>query len=254
MADNAFAPDGRSLIVADDQHMIHIFDVTTGKELRTFGVANVNGLSQMAVSPDGKLLATRGGGDSFICLWNLQKETKKRMFDLPEGTVTESLVFTSDSNTLFAGVKVVSAGHRFAVYSWNVESGNPGRCWTDELTIGFDPGSWPRRSFAGDDEPRDRGHSILGSQHGQRAGLDAKRMPVRLGTVCFRPDGKTILTVGDDDLAIREWDASSGAPHEPPIAKARGRATRFSIDGKTLIGKSDKTIWLQDSDNRKGSD
>ncbi len=64
--------------------------------------------------------------------------------------------------------------------------------------------------------------------------------------MCFRPDGKTILTVGDDDLAIREWDTSSGHLHESPIAKARGRIARFLAHGKALIGKSDKTIWLQD--------
>jgi|GEM_PF-6036285 len=239
-----FAPDGRSLIIGDTRHTIHVFDVTTGKELRTFGVANINGLSQMAVSPDGKLLATRGGDDSFIRLWDPQKGTEKRTFDLPEGAGAESLVFTLDSNTLFAGVKVASAGRRFAVYSWNVESGNPGQCWTDDPTIGA------TLAFSPD------GHTLatMNSETGVIQFWDRKTGKERrsretnassLRAVCFRPDGKTILTVGND-LAIREWDASNGRLHEPPIAKAKGRGVRFSADGKALIGTGDKTIWLQD--------
>jgi RNA polymerase sigma factor (sigma-70 family) len=241
----AFAPDGRSLIAGDDQNMIHILDVPTGKELQTFGVANVQGLSQMAVSPDGRLLVTRGDGDSFIRLWDSQKGTERRIFDLPEGSKTESLVFTSDSSTLFAGIKLDSAGRRFAVYSWNVESGNPGRCWTDDLTIGATLALSPD------------GHLLatMNSETGviqlwdRKTGKEQRTRDTNassLVAVCFRPDGKTILTVGDNDLAIREWDASSGHLHEPPLAKARGRATRFSADGKALIGKSDKMIWLQD--------
>ncbi len=240
----AFAPDGHSLILGDNEHTMHIFDVTTGKELRTFGVANVKGLAEMAVSPDGKLLATRGGGDSFIRLWDLKKGTESRTFDLPEGSVTESLVFTSDSSTLFVGAKVVGAGRRFAVYSWNVESGNPGKRWTDDPTIGATVALSPD------------GHLLatMNSETGviqfwdRKTGKEQRSRETNtssLGAVCFRPDGKNILTVGDD-LAIREWDASSGRMREPPIAKARGWAARFSADGRTLIGKGDKTIWLQD--------
>jgi RNA polymerase sigma factor (sigma-70 family) len=241
----AFTPDGRNLLVGDDQQLIHVFDVTTGKELRTFGVANINGLSQMAVSPDGKLLVTRGGGDSFIRLWDLQKGTEKRTFDLPDGASTESLVFTPDSSTLFAGAKVASAGRRFAVYSWNTESGNPGKAWTDEPTIGATLAL----------SPDGRLLATMNSETGviqfwdRKTGKEQRLRETNassLGAVSFRPDGKTILTVGAADLAIREWDASNGRLHEPPVAKARGPATRFSTDGKALIGKGDKTIWLQD--------
>jgi RNA polymerase sigma factor (sigma-70 family) len=240
-----FAPDGRSLIIGDTRHTIRIFDVTTGKEQRTFGVANVKGVAQMAVSPDGKILVTRGGGDSFIRLWELHKGTEKRTFDLPEGSVTESLLFASDSSTLFAGVKLAGAGRRFAVYSWNVESGTAGTCWTDEPTIGATLALSPDNQLV----------ATLNSETGviqfwdRKTGKE-KRSPETnassLGAGCFRPDGKTILTVGDDDLAIREWDAPSGRLHEPPMAKARGRATQFAADGKALIGRSEKSVWLQD--------
>ena len=244
----AYAPDGRSLIAGDPQSTIHVFDRTSGKELRTFGVANIKGndvRQQMVVSPDGKLLVTRSGDDSFVRLWDLQKGTEKRTFDLPEGALTESLVFTSDSSTLFVGVRLKSPGRRFAIYSWNVESGNPGRSWTGDPTIGATLALSPD------------GHLLatMNSETGviqfwdRETGLEHRSRETNassLGAVCFRPDGKTILTAGDNDLAIREWDASSGRLHEPPVAKARGLATRFSADGRALIGKGDKTIWLQD--------
>jgi RNA polymerase sigma factor (sigma-70 family) len=248
----AFAADGRSLILGDTRHTIHIFDATTGKELRTFGVANINGISQMAVSPDGKLLVTRGGGDSFIRLWDLQKGTEKRTLDLPEGAVTESLVFTPDSNTLFAGAKVASPPRRFAVYSWNVESGTPGKSWTDDPTIGATLALGPDEQLLATMNSETGVIRFWDRQTGKEQRLRETNASA-LGAVCFRPDGKTILTVGED-LAIREWDASNGRLHEPPLAKTRSLATRFSADGKALIVKrdKDKVILLQDPTTGKG--
>jgi RNA polymerase sigma factor (sigma-70 family) len=245
-----FAPDGRSLIASDRRHKIHIFDVASGKELRTFGVANINGLPLMAVSPDGKLLVTRGGGDSFIRLWDLQKGTEKRIFDLPEGSVTESFVFTSDSSTLFVGAKLVGTGQRFAVYSWIVESGNPGKTWTAEPTIGATLALSPDGHLLATMNSMTGVIQFWDRQTGKER-FSRETNASSLGAVCFRPNGKTILTVGDDDLAIREWDASSGLLHEQPIAKAMGSPARFSANGKALIGKGDKTIWLQDATTGK---
>jgi WD40 repeat protein len=146
---------------------------------------------------------------------------------------------------LFAGAKVAGTPRRFAVYSWNVESGNPGKSWTDNPTIGATLAL----------SPDGRLLATLNSETGviqfwdRQTGKEQRLRETNassLGAVSFWPDGETILTLGAADLAIRVWEASSGQLHEPPIAKARGPAARFSPDGKALIGKSDKTIWLQD--------
>ncbi len=72
----AFAPDSQSIIAGDDAHEIHIIDIHFGKKLRSFGIANVNGISALAVSPDSKWLATASPKDSFLRTWNLEKGTQ----------------------------------------------------------------------------------------------------------------------------------------------------------------------------------
>ena len=80
-----FAPDSNTLFVGDDVHTIHVFDLASGKEQRSFGVANVKGVVRLAIAPDGNRLATVGGDNSFVRLWNVAKGTEERTLDFPEG-------------------------------------------------------------------------------------------------------------------------------------------------------------------------
>ena len=96
-----FAPDGKTIITGDDAHTIRVFAVDTGKEQKSFGVANVKGTAVLAVSPDGKRLATIGHGDGFLRMWDLTKGTEERTLDLPEGELPAgagSLVFSQQPN------------------------------------------------------------------------------------------------------------------------------------------------------------
>jgi WD40 repeat protein len=71
----AFSSDGKTVAVSKghvgftDKDTAHLYDTTTGKELRTFR-AQKRGICSLAFSPDGKRLAT-GSTDTTVLIWDL---------------------------------------------------------------------------------------------------------------------------------------------------------------------------------------
>ena len=69
-----------------------------------------------------------------------------------------------------------------------------------------------------------------------------------IDAVAFSPDGKTILTGGDDRVA-RLWDAVTGRPiGQPLVHQGTVFAVAYSPDGKMLVtGSADKTARRWDA-------
>ncbi len=199
----AFAPDGKTLFAGDDVQTIHVFDLATSREQRSFGIPNVNGVARMAVAPDGKRLATVGGDDSFVRLWNVQKGTMERVLDFPADGTADMLRFTPDGRTLIASIDNEHTPGRRAIRTWDAASGQPGRAWTADPSIGL--------VFAVSMDGK-----LLATMNRAGAirlwdmetGQQRRARPVSpsaLTAVGFAADGKTILTLGDD-FQIRQWD------------------------------------------------
>jgi WD40 repeat protein len=106
-----FSPDGKQLAAAT-LRSIHLFDVVTGKQVRTFGGPQVLGRG-VAFSPDGKLIAA-GQLDGSIRLWSLATGTVLR--DVPGHDLPVSgLAFSPDGKLL------ASASADTTVLLWNVD-------------------------------------------------------------------------------------------------------------------------------------
>jgi len=72
--------------------------------------------------------------------------------------------------------------------------------------------------------------------------------PATVFQVAFSPDGKTILTRGDDNTA-RLWDVATGRPiGQPMVNEGDIRSAAFNLDGSTILaGCSDNGARLWDA-------
>ena len=112
-----FLPDGNQLVIADGRASelgtVRLADVGTGAIAASW-TAHTDTVFDLAVSKDGKMLAT-AGGDKLVKLWDL--ETHKEIAKL-EGHVAQvlSLAFNAD------GTQLASGGADFQLKVWDVKT------------------------------------------------------------------------------------------------------------------------------------
>jgi RNA polymerase sigma factor (sigma-70 family) len=246
----AFPPDGKTILVGDDTHTFRLFDLATAKEQRSFGLLEGNVVARMAISPDGKWLATAGGKkggnplvwphDRFLRIWNLKEGTVVRTLEFPEDYGVRSLFFTRDSCILFAGIQGGTKGSPAAVRSWHVPSGKPGQAWTTDETVGMTLAVSPN----GKDLATMNENGVIRlwdiATGKERHILEAS--PCSVDAVSFRPGGKTVLTVGTNGV-VREWDSARGRLlSRPRSLEKKGFGFRFSDGGKVIVSN----FWKKD--------
>jgi WD40 repeat protein len=116
----AFGPGGKTLAAGagwqgpqtrDDPSAVALWDVTTGKEVcRCDG--HKGGVQALAISPDGRLLAT-GGVDGTLRLWEVATGKERHRLQGHDGLV-EALSFSPD------GTLLASASRDLTVLMWDV--------------------------------------------------------------------------------------------------------------------------------------
>src|SRR5262249_43937710 len=136
----AFSPEGKTLASGGWDDMIRLWDVATGKELRKF-VAHQAMVARVVFSPDGKLLASRGGIDGILRLWDAATGAEVRKFeDLsrvnPWRFYREAaLAFSPDGKT-------VVGSSRTAILFWDVATGKQVGQWPayrDWMYVAYSP-------------------------------------------------------------------------------------------------------------------
>ncbi len=193
----AFTPDNNSLIITsfDPTEVYHIL---TGKSIFLGPYKYVDGL---AISPDGKWIATGGGGccdNNIVCLWDAK--TFKLTDSIPADKTGTEVKFSTNSKTL-----ALYGNGPLAV--WSVERRKM------EKTMAGHTGSITDLEFSDD------GTQLLTSSSDSTARLwdinSAKSLVLYRGhtntvwNAKFHPNGKDIISVSSDNTA-QIWDKLSG--------------------------------------------
>ncbi len=203
-----FAPDGKTVMSTANETSLRVWDAANGKLLR--GIDGADSLFvAVALSPDGKLLATAGvtglgqGGGSVIKLWDTAT-LKERRTIAPLERFPVALAFLPDGKTL------VSTGKREGkIWLWDVSSGRQVRAFkavSGGPTLAVSPdGALVATTPGGGD----RGVRLWDV----KTGREVRKLKGRdrdATVVAFAPDGKTLATGGNDLFGVRLWDAATG--------------------------------------------
>ena len=227
-----YSPDGKYIASSSEDKTIKIWEVETGRELRTLS-GHSDEVYSVCYSPDGKYTAS-SSWDS-IKLWEVA--TGECIKTLSGNGGAYSLCYSPD------GRYVASGSWDKTIKLWDVASGE---CI---------------KVFAGH---TDRINSVCYSPNGKYIVSGSKDKTIklwevatgeciktlaghtdRINSVCYSPDGKYIVS-GSEDKTIKLWEAATGeciktlSEHTSPVY-----AVAYSLDGKTVAsGSLDYTIKL----------
>jgi WD40 repeat protein len=228
----AFSPDGRYLATGGVDQTIKIWDVATGRELRTL-TGHVRAVKAVAFSPDAKLLAS-GGADGKIKLWEIASGSE--VGGLPGHTqAVNALVFSRDGRWLASG------GADFAVKLWDVAARREERSLVGHtgwvLALAFSPDGSLLASGSLDATIR------LWSLSSKRKPLALEQHTAGVKSLAFSPDGAMLASGGLDHKAWL-WRLPKAKPIKRGLEHSGGvLAVAFSLDGAELLTcAEDRTI------------
>ena len=232
----AIAPDGKTVVSASDDHTLKLWDLPSGKEIRTF-TGHQNIVWGCAVSPDGKNVVS-ASEDQTLKLWDLQNGKEIRTFSGHKGPVMDCVV-SPDGKT------VVSASEDKTLKLWDLESGKEIRAFTGHTDsvkgCAFSPDGKTMVSASNDDTLK-----LWDLQSGKEIRtFSGHRSSV--SSCAISPDGKTLVSASWDNT-LKLWDMESGKEMRPFTGHKRNvYACAISPDGKTLVSASwDNTLKLWD--------
>ncbi|MCX6872361.1 MAG: hypothetical protein NTW21_00905 [Verrucomicrobia bacterium] len=212
-----FSPDGSAIYAADGAEL-KIWDTRTGRIRVRAPLHPRDRFTVAEVSPDGNLLAMKGGGESFR-VWDAQ--TGKLAAE-PYGYDGGSLLYRT----------------------WPSPDGAPQPFVSDQMVVSgrFSPDG-KRLVITHAD-----GSAWIWDARTGRVLTKLLKHGKRANTARFSSDGKYVLTASDDKTA-RVWDSHTGEPLMPALKhQSAVEAAEFSRDGRRIVtAAKDHTVRLWDA-------
>lgn len=239
----AFSPDGRLLVSASDDHTVKLWEVVTGRELRTFNGHKAQ-INKVLFHPNGEWIVS-ASSDHDIKVWEVATGKLLKTYTIPEYTIM-SLAMDPTGNYLAAGsygdsVYVFNTKADSILYGLKGDRSLPNYVDIDAqgkyLIIGHDN----RRATLHDlktgnlmyeykeeggycggcpTQVRFVGSKVTTSSHYKGSGLRIRdltgktsqlftdRMEENTLAINFSPDNKRMVTADEDSVVV--WEANTG--------------------------------------------
>jgi RNA polymerase sigma factor (sigma-70 family) len=225
VASVAFSPDGKRLASASWDNTLGLWDVATGRRLRTFRGHN-DFVTCVLFTPEGRKLVSAGFDN--IRVWDA--ETGKELRQFPHSGGVWQVALSPDGKSV-AALGPTDVKRHIAL--WDIATGaRAGELDFDgnfdgAMSLAFSPDG--KQLLSGGDRVLRLFDVGTGKQRDLfGAGAQTRRL-------AFSPDGKT-FAVGRHDATARIHDAATlKVLHELPGHKFLARCLVYSPDGKTLI-------------------
>jgi WD40 repeat protein len=228
----AFSPKGRTLASAATDRTIKLWDVASGRELRTLR-GHTNWVQSVAFSPDGRSLAS-GSIDRTVKLWDVVSGRALRTLTGNSGRVW-SVAFSPDGRTLASG------SDDKTVKLWDVASGRALRTLTGHSS-GISSVAFTRDGRMLASASGDKTIKLWDVASGRKLRTLAGHTS-GITSVAFTPDGRTLASAASDNT-VKLWDVPNGTQLATLISFEDGGWTVTGVDGRFDTNELDGTMPL----------